>query len=163
MLRSEQIVRFEAETGVALPVDFRRFVLELGNGGAGPTYGWQAFNADDADFRHAIWQGPFLPPQSDDDENDELRGCITLSHHGCGMFDFLVVAGPERGHVWLSDDSGSLYPLPGPEWDSMKDLPTERRYTVWRQRLRNPTNVSRISFIDYMEQWLDDVLASTSR
>ncbi len=153
-----QLSEFESEVGLAIPEDFRRFVVEVGNGGAGPAYGWPAFDPQEIIFRQPAWQALFEIPKEGDDA--EPSGYITLSNHGCGIFDFLVVNGEERGNVWFSDDSCELHPVPGREFDSLRDLPTDGTSArVWRQRLRNPGNTSRITFIDFFETWLDEVLA----
>ena len=162
-LSVSRIAAFEVESGVALPEDFRRFVTEVGNGGAGPAYGWPDFHPELTLYREPPWRLPFEAPREDDDDDDdyELTGYIEMSEHGCGIFDFLVVSGAERGNVWFSDDGGGLYPLPGRDWDSHAGLPLDfSSSVVWRQRLGDPANTSRLSFLDYFEGWLDGVLAS---
>lgn len=155
-----RIIAFESDIGVVLPKDFRRFVVEVGNGGAGPAYGWPRFEPAGAVFRQPAWQTPFRAPSEEDDRVDEPGGSIQLSDHGCGVFDLLVVNGAERGNVWFSDDAGVLLPLPGRDSDSSRGLPADASASVvWRRRLREPANTSRISFIDYYESWLDEVLA----
>lgn len=158
-----QLLDFESELGLVLPDDFRRFIVEVGNGGAGPAYGLGAFNPQAKAFRHPAWRAPFVIPKQgeDDDGDDEPSGCIKLSDYGCGILDFLVVNGTERGNIWFSDDACHLYPLPGSGSDSLRhDLPTDRTSSlVWRQRLGAPANTSRISFVDSFEKWIDEVLA----
>lgn len=165
VLPATELERFEAATGVALPHDFRRFVIEVGNGGAGPAYGWPPFNPGGEIYRRPDWRASFSVRSAADEEDDdlELSGYIALSEHGCGIFDFLVVNGPECGHVWFSDDGGALYPLPSQNWDSHEGLPNDWTASVkWRQRLASATNTSRISFVDYVEKWLDEVLADST-
>jgi hypothetical protein len=38
-LDEQTVARFEREHGIALPEDYRSFLTEIGNGGAGPSYG----------------------------------------------------------------------------------------------------------------------------
>src|SRR3954471_13202596 len=43
------IEAFEGRHGVSLPEDYRHFITEVGNGGAGPYYGLLPFAKDDED------------------------------------------------------------------------------------------------------------------
>lgn len=45
------------------------------------------------------------------------RGTVPLSHHGCGIRDWLVVTGPEAGHVFRDEcaDEAGVSPVPGRE------------------------------------------------
>jgi hypothetical protein len=70
---------------------------------------------------HSIWDSK--PSDSDSDALDEWQeafdevyfdeqwteGAICLCHHGCALRSWLVVSGPERGHMWfdgLADREG---------------------------------------------------------
>src|SRR5262245_38855326 len=44
VLSSREVSGFEQQHGIELPDGFRRFVLEIGNGGDGPGYGLRAFD-----------------------------------------------------------------------------------------------------------------------
>lgn len=155
-LSEAEVVAVETRFGVELPADYRRFLLEVSAGGAGPHYGlallsrdaegdwnWDCGAADAAvpartaepfggeaalAAAHAVLDAhEALEPRRDDYdaegyaaareqwrvEDDALfdrhfppPGLIALSHHGCGYLDWLVVAGPERGGMWVDGDGG---------------------------------------------------------
>jgi hypothetical protein len=114
---------FEARSQVRLPEEYRRFLLEIGDGGGGPPeYGLMKLGQVPKDrgadagealehlhrpfplTRHWVWEG-------DEDPKEELRqalnhGRLHLGTDGCGMYWILIVTGPERGQVWLTADVG---------------------------------------------------------
>jgi hypothetical protein len=48
------IEAFEARSGISLPEDYRFFITQIGNGGAGPSYGLLPYGKDDDD---RAWEG----------------------------------------------------------------------------------------------------------
>jgi len=103
----KELRTFEEFFSVTLPSDYRQFLLEAGNGGAGPYYGLLPLSGA---FVYGNLAKPFALTgewdQSDCQEpEDEIPetyrdGCLAISEHGCGYWSFLVVTGPERGMVW---------------------------------------------------------------
>jgi len=151
-----EVEQFESRTGARLPEDFRRFVTELGNGGAGPAYGWPAFNPTAIVYLDERWRQPFAGLRTNDADGDPT-GCVELHEYGCGMFDLLIINGAERGSIWFSNDLAEVLPVPARDSElSRGGGPAE-----WRERLLDPLNTSRISFADQYEAWLDEVLAVT--
>ena len=95
-LPASVIEAFEGRHGVSLPEDYRRFITEIGDGGAGPCYGVLPFGKDDDDrdweggglvgdpsrpFPHttswnlpeSFWDGePDPPPGTPPEEEDRL-------------------------------------------------------------------------------------------
>jgi hypothetical protein len=95
-LPASVIEAFEGRHGVSLPEDYRRFITEIGDGGAGPHYGVLPFGKDDDDrdweggglvgdpgrpFPHtgawnlpdSFWEGePDPPPGTPMEEEDRL-------------------------------------------------------------------------------------------
>lgn len=161
-VRKDRLRRFEARWGFTCPPDYRAFLLELGDGGAGPGYGvlplgkvdggnelidWRRWKLDpSAPFPHRRkWNDDALlergaPDPDDFDDPDEYEdaldewydsdeaeqnqrayerglglhhGALPICHHGCALRDWLIVSGPEAGHVWhdASADQGGVMPL----------------------------------------------------
>ena len=132
-----EIQKFEARYAIALPPGYRLFLLELGNGGAGPYYGLETLQDSvyaDLDYKR---DGEFIDPSkefpfaaawnidfSDKDEAEYNRlqdeyhdgkysnGILRLSNFGCGVSINLVVNGKEYGNIWVDDrgNEGGIYP-----------------------------------------------------
>ena len=135
-LAESELTASETCFSLSLPADYRAFLSNLGNGGAGPFYGVFPFvGEDDEDitdigaladpFPH---RGAWAPnPPYDEEASDEARkafelryfeergsaGMLYLCHLGCAMRNFLVVNGPCAGQVWYdgSVDYAGVEPL----------------------------------------------------
>lgn len=152
-LSEPAVEAIEHRYGFSVPHDYRRFLTEDGNGGAGPAYGLWPFGFwDPSDHRVEPWgdgdgewtdrpSRPFphasrwtlpaglIASPPDDASWDELDdyarrtdeltwavgladGAIPIANLGCAIRTLLIVAGPERGNVWIDDraSDGGLYP-----------------------------------------------------
>lgn len=133
-LSQEDVAAFERLQGVTLPESYRRFLTEVGDGGAGPFYG--LFRLDGSDMRdldreeretagflatpfpHIEAWNPHRQPSDawmDDEEYFHPRwvsGSLIIAEFGCGAFFRLVVTGPVRGRAWFDDraSDGGLTP-----------------------------------------------------
>jgi hypothetical protein len=151
----------EQRLGVALPHEYRRFLTEIGHGGAGPYYGLFTLDSQDPECIHIFggdlskpfpWTASFNPDEwergrcQEDiegvewDENGKyagmfLPGALYLCHCGCAIRIFLIVCGPCRGEVWR--DSQATSEGIHPEVD---------------------VHGNRVDFLDWYEQWLDKSL-----
>jgi hypothetical protein len=117
----------ERFTGAPFPDEYRRFLVELGNGGAGPGYyglrattlkvlGWADHSRP---FPHsAAWtettprDAP--PPQGEAsyDHPCHTAGSVSLADYGCALDARLILTGPERGRVWMNDPNmRGVYPF----------------------------------------------------
>src|SRR5262249_21660661 len=111
---SEREVRaFEERARISIPEEYRAYLLELANGGAGPDNGVLPL---DLNVDVAAWQLDVPFPFSTELARevisrpkgqrflegfaDELPGYMDLSDGGCGIGAFLVFAGEQRGIVW---------------------------------------------------------------
>jgi hypothetical protein len=56
------VLAFERQHAIRLPVEYRRFLLELGNGGAGPYYGVHPLGAMDGTFSNVEPWGDLVGP-----------------------------------------------------------------------------------------------------
>ena len=192
----------ERRYGLALPPGYRRFLLEVGNGGAGPGLGLERFGLVDADgtcipsiapgadpLRGHYWDAciqlavsgrealgrafPLRAPllaqdiyevegtvaSLDDalaelvleDGTDTLSfGRWSLADYGCAIGAVLVVAGDERGHVWIDDLANTGAFVDHLTWARL----SERDATVF------PRDAT---FLGWYEHWLDASLDEAKR
>jgi hypothetical protein len=120
----ESVAAFERKYTIDLPEEYRRFVLEVGNGGDGPPY-YGMFRIEDADHDETGRIDDGYAPHLDfpltnawiweDKENaDEALlnqvhawGHIYLGTDGCGIQHVLITKGAERGNVWMIAGEGA--------------------------------------------------------
>jgi hypothetical protein len=130
-LAESAVQAFEKKHRIRLPADYRAFLTRLGNRGAGPHRGilkleemeWELVGRLVDPFPHRqAWN---LPPEELDElaeADDEavmerywipVDGAIHLCDEGDCPRDWLVVSGPEAGHVWHDDTAnfGGWRPL----------------------------------------------------
>lgn len=108
-----EVEAFERDLGVTLPEGYRDFLLQAGDGGAGPFYG--LFSLEQV----RGWLGwplepekpPVLRPSMSEAEGcgkeNWKRGCIPIESEGDTFFTCLMVTGPDRGRVVYIDYEGS--------------------------------------------------------
>jgi SMI1 / KNR4 family (SUKH-1) len=123
----EQLRDFESLHSVTLPSDYRQFLLEAGNGGAGPYYGLLSLDASpvygDLAKPFALteaWSMADCKEPEDEVPSAYRDGCLAISEHGCGYWSFLVVTGVAAGTVWDDFTCGGtgIHPtgLPFAKW-----------------------------------------------
>lgn len=103
-LGSGEVLRFGGLIGSELPADYRRYLVELGNGGAGPYYGIEPLEIWEQGGSHPSRPFSLMSAYKNGDALPEGAhphdGCIRLSEIGCGYQAFLVVRGDRAGEVW---------------------------------------------------------------
>lgn len=141
------VAAFEAGHGIVLPESYRRFITELGDGGAGPGYGLLTLahaygEVSDSFPGHLAEPSPFVPGTryaqgwwddfwGPDDRPDPLQGTLAVVHHGCTSYTQLVVSGPGHGRLVNVDLNG----VPAPYVLEDED------------------------FLSWYERWLNELLA----
>lgn len=119
-LAQAKVEAFERRWNITLPESYRSFIIDVGNGGAGPYYG--LYRVGDTDplldpdgpllampFPHVTaWNADSLPPQDEDAyfSDEQIAGSLALAHFGCGDFLRLVITGEARGEVWQDGRGG---------------------------------------------------------
>lgn len=155
---------FESRYGVILPDDYRQFLLEFGNGGAGPGYGLFKLedetreigvDGEDTEYRQLTQTFPLQTMwDSDDEEISEeqaRQGTIAIATYGCGIDAILVVTGEQRGNIWIDDrcNDGGIYPFTAECCAFYHDEP----YT-----LETVDDTPALSFYDWYDDWLNRYL-----
>lgn len=121
---------FEESHGIDLPVEYRTFVAEVGNGPAGPGHGLMPLTVPrpEADEKWAAddeWEEDRLPgrltelfpltqplPGRIGTPADLTLGTLMLAEQGCGIYIRLVLNGPRAGEIWQIDpDWGGFAPV----------------------------------------------------
>lgn len=130
-LSAAGVSNFESKCNIVLPDDYRQFLLEFGNGGAGPGYGLLSINIEKliVDSQCNFLSQPFLLTKewnnlellqvSDGSSTNTyfdpkyINGTIVVAEYGCGIQARLVITGEERGNIWIDDrtNEAGIYPL----------------------------------------------------
>jgi len=107
------VAEFERTNGITLPADYRCFVTQVGDGGAGPYYGQYPLlhSTQESDFG-----SPFLLTERSEMTNQEVSGGLYLSHQGCGIGTWLIVNGLSYGLLWEGCDDISPTGLSFWQW-----------------------------------------------
>ncbi|HEX6368908.1 MAG TPA: SMI1/KNR4 family protein [Longimicrobium sp.] len=136
-LSGGELRAFEATHGITLPEDYRLFLREIGNGGPGPAYGLETLAAAAEGCRPGI-PFPFVQVPSDDAEGlldhwlDDYPGVLSICHHGCAIYSYLVVNGPAWGTIWDGDSAPQPAEVGFADWywrwadQSLRRLRSER-------------------------------------
>ncbi|HET9957330.1 MAG TPA: leucine-rich repeat domain-containing protein [Polyangiaceae bacterium] len=147
-LELEQLARLEAGLGLRLPEQYRRFVTEFANGGAGPAYGIVPLAKTlPSASRASRLNEPFPVPKSAEDSPGygAPPGALEVCETGCGGYYWLITAGPDREVLWQQGSEGDWWPLVAnghaPE-DQLLHFDAPR--------------AARLEFIDWYINWLDD-------
>ena len=161
-LYEEEVRSFERSYNIHLPAEYREFLLQIGNGGAGPYYGLESLEDGlfkDLDYRrkagliNPALEFPFSEawnleywniedPQKAAATEEEYydskwaNGLLRISNFGCGVSMNIVVNGKEYGNIWVDDrcSDGGIFP------DGYFG------------------NEGRITFLTWYELWLDKSL-----
>jgi hypothetical protein len=145
-LTEAQVGAVEARIGCPLPEQFRRFVTELADGGAGPAYGITSIADLDGDRTT-----PFVPPTSVARmKRVTFDGAIEICEIGCGNGYYLIVSGPDAGVVWYSGDRARVPAQADGSWSDGAAM------------LASPRS-ARAEFIDWYVHWLDEALWEIAR
>lgn len=149
----EEVKAFQDSVGVQLPSAYRAFILEIGNGGAGPYYGMHPLGTRDFldDLEDIAKPSPLIPGMteaewdeftwwSEDNElanevynekyNSLFHGLLPVGNQGCACHHLLVVTGPFKGRI-----------------------------VNFSQDISLPQFAYDDHFLDWYERWLDKIIA----
>jgi len=132
-LSEDEIGLFETQHSIKLPDQYRKFLLEVGNGGIGPPFinGLAKLGEVASDMHESQkhnWSRlpnianpfPFTEgwcwehqPKSDQGPLEQVdHGSIYLGNDGCGQYWHLIVSGAERGNIWQLTGEGITPTIP---------------------------------------------------
>jgi hypothetical protein len=163
------IERVEALIGGRLPDQYRRFVAEFADGGAGPEYGIlplaRLLKPDYKRSWLASHARPFPAPATVAAMREvgySAPGVLMVSEIGCGAHYWLVVSGPQRGFVWAQNPDAEWSPVLADE----SHVPAYSEGTgtdpIFAALLGSPDSL-RLEFVDWDVKWLDESLRVASR
>jgi hypothetical protein len=176
-LSSVQIQLFEQKYNTLLPNDYRNFLLEIGNGGAGPGYGLIGIGSEsefieviqpkDSNFfaksfpLKSSWNDLDVMVKSkgsitvsiDEYLDDKfIQGTVPIAHYSSGIFARLVLTGEQRGNIWVDERSncGGIYPFTIQSCSYFHDNPDDFHF----HDIGEP-----LSFYNWYNDWLNRSLA----
>jgi uncharacterized protein (TIGR02996 family) len=166
-LTVERVEQIEARIGCRFPEQYRRFVTELADGGAGPDYGIRPLASLLEATGNPEWLTSFalpFPVPTNVQESRSLgysaRGALPICEIGCGGFYYLILSGPERGNVWIENPDGEWSPtlLDESHFPSGPDVEIA---AILEAALRSPPAL-KLEFLDWYLKWLDEALWKVS-
>jgi hypothetical protein len=144
-LAEEELATFELSNRIQLPKDYRDFLSQVGNGGAGPFYGLESLGTLGRDLSRPF---PFVTA-ADSLSNEELNrpqnsyefpGVLEICHQGCCIYSYLVVNGPTYGTLWEGREDFYSTGLTFAAWyrrwleRALRALNNERLVPRWQAR-----------------------------
>ena len=158
-LTDSELANYEKVLGVALPAEYRDFLMKIGHGGAGPFYG--LFQLDGKDMENPTnldqitkpfcwtdatnptkWRssgpedGILIESSAAGDRYLEwwiIPGVLYICNYGCALRFFMVASGPQAGEVWMDKQADEKGIVPECGEDG-----------------------SRLHFLQWYEKWLDE-------
>ncbi|MEA5617534.1 SMI1/KNR4 family protein [Cronbergia sp. UHCC 0137] len=175
-LKDVDIQAFETQYQITLPNEYRCFLLEVGNGGAGPGYGLykilepickNEMVATPSQKKYDIisqtfsltqaWNNLDLPKDAYLDDKF-IQGAFVIANYGCGIYALLVITGEQKGKIWIDDrtnDSG-IYPASKNFCHYFHDLEPD-------DFMSDDDDGEPLSFYDWYEDWLNRSLEQVSQ
>jgi hypothetical protein len=144
----EQVQAFESEHQLTLPEDYKAFITQIGNGGAGPYYGLRPLQHYNAHYIHHeveltttrlkdpfpshYWLSEKETFITKEIVQESARGTISICEEGDGYNHLIVLSGKEKGNIWFDGCVSN---------QGMAPFTTQEK--------------ARFSFLDWYESWLE--------
>ncbi|MEH1906521.1 MAG: SMI1/KNR4 family protein [Nostoc sp.] len=181
-LSNKDIQVFESRYNITLPSEYRNFLLEIGNGGAGPGYGLSGLlGIEHEDVileklyqeNYEILSKPFPLTEAWNDldlivKNNQgfvansdayfddkfIQGTLTITNYGCGIYAMLVITGEQSGKIWIDDrtNDNGIYPASLSFCHAFHDTDPDDFH-------QDSDEEQPLSFYDWYEDWLNRSLA----
>jgi hypothetical protein len=165
----DRVEQVEGLIGCRLPEQYRRFVTEFAEGGAGPDYGIFPLGRLLNPGRDRSWMAsvaqPFPAPTTVAQMREmgcDVPGVLMVSEIGCGAHHWLVTAGPQRGFMWVNNPDGDWSPELSDESHIPDYSETVGVDPMFQAALGSPDTL-RLEFVDWYVKWLDDSLLEASQ
>jgi SMI1 / KNR4 family (SUKH-1) len=171
-LSNKDIQVFESKYNITLPSEYKNFLLEIGNGGAGPGYGLSGLSVISEELYQENYEilsqpFPFTEAWNDLDlivnnntdvvtTNDAyfddkfIQGTLTITNYGCGIYGMLVITGEQSGKIWIDDrtNDNGIYPASLSFCHAFHDSDPDDLHP-------NNDEEQPLSFDDWYEDWLN--------
>lgn len=177
-LSNKDIQVFESRYNIELPSEYKNFLLEIGNGGAGPGYGLSGLSGIESEdvipekvYRenYEILSKPFPLTEAWNDldlivkdntdfvtNNDAyfddkfIHGTLTITNYGCGIYGMLVITGEQPGKIWIDDrtNDNGIYPASLSFCHAFHDTDPDDSHP-------NNDEEQPLSFYEWYEDWLN--------
>lgn len=161
-MTESEIKLFEDKFGISLPEDYRNFIKNIGNGGAGPGYGLYKLDVNNINDIHGYMKRPFLLTKDFDvDEEGEKYNCSAYTCQECEHKDLCLISDDYNGEC--SDicryQQGTLtICFEGCTYYRRIILNGPKKGEIWAESEGEGLKQSEASFSEWYEGWLDKSL-----